>query len=389
MFKKLFYGGTILTVAGLFLLTGSAYAQTADATASDAVVTIAETTATNVDEDIAADLTTDASEATAVSAEDPEEELEGIEVEEVTKMPSRWGIFWRGVKERVSVAVTLDPVKKAEKQLKFAEERMKIAEYVSENSQDSNKQAWAEKAVERANQLMGKVEANKEKWLNHPAARGRKLLENIANHQVRREKIMDKLEEKLPEEKLEKFRELREKGLEGSRRLLNAIANENLPEKARERLQDVKDRIEEHAQEVKEFNEEKRELLKSAAEGDESAREDLKQLRDERLEAVKERVEQRKEILEQRQEKKAVLREEAEAGDTAAAVKLRRMNVVDQTVQAVREEVKERVETRKENRRENILEKKQELREEPKTGDVSAGQAGAPAAAGDSDGQNE
>ena len=90
--------------------------------------------------------------------------LIGVTVDEITKMPTTWGLWWTSVKEKVSEVVTLDPVRKAEKQLQFAEQRMKYAEYIAENTTDPKKQAWAEKMVEKANKFMEKVEAKKENW---------------------------------------------------------------------------------------------------------------------------------------------------------------------------------------------------------------------------------
>lgn len=43
-------------------------------------------------------------------------------------IPSSWGFFWRDIQERISLALTLNPVKKADKQVTFAEERLKLAE---------------------------------------------------------------------------------------------------------------------------------------------------------------------------------------------------------------------------------------------------------------------
>ena len=232
-----------------------------------------------------------------------EEVLEGIEVEEITEVPSGFGLFWRGVRERVSLISTFDPVKKAEKQIKYAEERLRIADIIAEKSDNPKVQARAEQMVERANNLMAKVEEKKEKWVNNPKAKTRNLIKNIATHELRRERVMDRLEEKLPEDRLEKIREVREKALNRGERLLNAINNENVPERVREHLQNVKTRIEEHAEEVKAFREERKELQQQARGGDEDAKAKLGELKEERKEAITERRESYK-------EKKVQLRED-------------------------------------------------------------------------------
>ncbi len=52
----------------------------------------------------------------AVLSDEPEA-LEGVQIAEPTSVPSSFGLWWRNWQERVSVALTLNPVKKAEKRL--------------------------------------------------------------------------------------------------------------------------------------------------------------------------------------------------------------------------------------------------------------------------------
>jgi len=92
------------------------------------------------------------------------EALEGVVVTQVDKAPSSFGLFWLGLKERVSIALTLDPVKKAEKQVEFAEQRMKIAEKIAEKTDDPEVQAKVQKMVDRAQELLAKVEEKKDKF---------------------------------------------------------------------------------------------------------------------------------------------------------------------------------------------------------------------------------
>ena len=74
-------------------------------------------------------------------------QLEGITIQEPTKAPSRFGLFFRGIKEQVSLITTINPVKKAEKQLQFAEERMKIAEKIIASSDNAASQEKAAKMI--------------------------------------------------------------------------------------------------------------------------------------------------------------------------------------------------------------------------------------------------
>src|SRR3989338_5543746 len=51
---------------------------------------------------------------------DEPQALEGVSVAEPTAIPSNFGLWWRGLREQVSLALTFDPVKKTEKSLLFA-----------------------------------------------------------------------------------------------------------------------------------------------------------------------------------------------------------------------------------------------------------------------------
>ncbi|MBT3538594.1 hypothetical protein HOF40_03465 [Candidatus Parcubacteria bacterium] len=209
--------------------------------------------------------------------------------EEITEVPSTFGLWWREVKERVITGLTFDPIQKAEKQLQHAKERMRIAELMSE-SEDESVQERAEKMIEKAQKFMSQVEEKREKWTDKSDEKVNRLREHLADFQLRREQVMDKIEDSIPEDKQERIQELRQKGLEQGTRLLNAINNENIPEPVREHLQNVKDRIEEHAEEVKLFRDEKHDLLEKAKDGDEDAKEALKQLNQDRKEDLKERT---------------------------------------------------------------------------------------------------
>jgi len=171
-------------------------------------------------------------------------ELEGIEIEVAEKAPTRFGMFWKNVRERVSLVITFDPVKKAEKQLKFAEEKMQIAEKLLDSGDVSEKrQEWAEKIIERADELMARVEEKKEKWLENPDERAQRLFKNVITHQVRKNQVLDRIEEKIPEERMEKFMELKEKILENSDRVIKVLKSDNIPEEMQKYVEIVREHI--------------------------------------------------------------------------------------------------------------------------------------------------
>jgi len=240
-------------------------------------------------------------QTTQESVSTESEELEGIEIIVPTEVPSAFGLWLRGVKERVKIVTTLDPIKKDELRLKYAEERMKLAELIAGKSDKLEVQAKAQKMIERSQELMNRVEEHKDKFLENPDERVQRLLKNIGLHQIHREQMMDtveeKLQDKLSEEQIQRLRELRERGLKDGERLLNAINNEKLPEKVRVHLQQVKERVEAHSQTVQQFQEQKKDILDAVKNGDEQAKEKLQQLWEERKSSLQEIRENAKEQI--------------------------------------------------------------------------------------------
>jgi len=223
-------------------------------------------------------------------------ELEGVVVEEITEVPSAIGLWWRGVKENISLAFTFDPVAKAEKTLKYAEERMKLAEVIAENSEDEKGQERVQAMVERAQELFEKVGTNQEQWQEQEQERVSRLWRNITIHQTNREEALDNIEENASGENLDRIREMRAQGLEDSQRLMNAVQNENVPEDVRGQLETTRMRIQEHVEEVQEYNEERHEIMQRIQAGDEDAEDELEELRESRMEQINERVEQTEQL---------------------------------------------------------------------------------------------
>lgn len=284
-------------------------------------------------------LEVDASATVEPAAEEPE--LEGVEIEEPKEVPSGLGLWWKGLKEKVSIGLTINPVKKAEKQLQYAEERMRLARLMAaRKAEDQKTQDRIHRMIGQAQEMMEKIEARRDRLAQlaqQNDERARRLLRNVATHQVRREVIMDKIEEKLPEEATEKWEELRERAANQERRLLNAINNENVPAEVREHLQAVKNRIEAHAAEVRQYRERRLELTEGFKGGDEGAKEQVKErlqeLRQDRVETLRER---RVNYEEKKQEKLERIEENAEAGKPTAVKKLEVINKVKDLKQKIK-----------------------------------------------------
>lgn len=207
--------------------------------------------------------------------------------------PSGWKLFFLGVRERLSLLTTFDPIKKAEKALKFAEERTQIAERLAERTDNPKAQERIDSILKRAGKLEEQADKVKDTLLDNPDARAQLLLKNLLNFKEHKEEVFLKLEEKLTPEQLERLKNIRTQAEEKSRSLMNALENSNIPEEVREHLESVKAKIEEHQEDVKQFREEQKALLDRVQAGDESAKKELQTLREERAAEIKLNVEEK------------------------------------------------------------------------------------------------
>ena len=218
----------------------------------------------------------------------PSEELEGIEINESIKIPSAFGLFWKNIKENVSLAFTFDEGKKTELQLKFAEERTRTAEKMVEISDNPNVQEKATAMIEKANQYMEKVMAKKEKFIEKTDDRAKKLLTNIAKHELNKERVMEKIEDKIPVEKLEQFQAFRQGIEKKAEKFFNDIENNvNISDELKQIIIEKQQLIQNKIQEREDVRNEHQGLLEEALSGNEEAKVELQALRAEILEKRK------------------------------------------------------------------------------------------------------
>jgi len=354
-----------LAIIFIFAMSLATIAKAQEDTTDTAVDSASD--ATLSEEDITADLNTDQveellNESEAITTDEPEI-LEGVEAEEPTEVPSSFGLWWRGIKETVSLITAIDPVKKAEKQLRFAEERIKIANLIAEKSDDPATQEKAAKIIEKANNFLEKIDARKEKILENMDERGQKLFENIARHRLNKEKVLEKLEDKLPIEALDKFQKMREQVRNQEEKFMEKIeANPNIPAEVKEKLIEKREAVKEKAEARLQIREENKELLQKALSGDEAAKLELQNQQ-------QERITERKETLQKAQKLKQGLIEAFKTGDEAtreqAAEELKNIKV--QGAKIIQNLIQ---------KRENVLEKtreiKSDLRQDAKEGDAGA-----------------
>jgi len=228
---------------------------------------------------------------------------ESVQATTSVRVPGAWGLFWLGLKERISLAVTFDPVKKADKLVTFAQERLDLAQAMAQKAGDDPVlQRRSQQMVEKADEFMKKLEDRKEQILQKADERSQRVLNKAAAQITHREEVINRIEARLSSDDLGNLQKLRQKGLEDNARLLNAINNENISPETKAHLEDVKQRIDTHLEEVKTFLTEKKDLLEKAQNGDEDAREELKNLREQMVSSTKERMEANQELMQEKRE---------------------------------------------------------------------------------------
>jgi len=276
-------------------------------------------------------------ESNALSSEP--EKLDGIIVEEPKSIPSGLGFWWKNLTESVSLGLTFDPVKKAEKQLKFAEEKTKLAQYIIENSKDPKLQERAQKMLDKAGEYAKKIEEKKADFINKKDEVSKRLLENIARHQLNKEKVLDRIEDKIPADKLEQFIKMRE-GLNGdtSKFLQNLKDDANVP-------QEVKDQITDRVLNIEKIQNERIIVRKSLLDQlnewnrlnpDKDSKLEFEKLRQER--AIK-----AGELQEELKVKRLEIINKIEGGDKTAVEELKKLNQEQRTkVEEFRREANQR-----------------------------------------------
>jgi len=200
--------------------------------------------------------------------------------------PTFWTLLWQAVKERVDLALTRDPAKKAEKQLKYAEQRIELADLLALHPETAKAQARIRRMINRSNDLMEKINKGKEKWSENKE-KVDALVTKIAEFQLTTEAALDTIEEKLPPEAIEKFHQVRDRSLEISRQLWDTYEMDELPSKIKDSLVETQATLKQRAEETEQYRNQYQELQDKAEEGDESAQAELDKLQQDRVKQMK------------------------------------------------------------------------------------------------------
>jgi len=181
-------------------------------------------------EEITAEETAATEEIIEEVTQDEAVTAEELEVSEPTLLPDSPFYFLKNWRRGVQSVLTLNKVKKAELRARFANEKLMEAEKLAEKTGD---QSVIEKAMENYEAETEKVKTAAES-INKNDKNAERLLDKLADFQLKRQKLMDRLAEKLPEKAREKVLAAQEKSLEKFTEIMTRLDE---PEKMRERLE--------------------------------------------------------------------------------------------------------------------------------------------------------
>ncbi len=305
--------------------------------------------------------------------ENNEEDLSGVQVEDITSVPSGFGLWLRTWRERISVALTFDPVKKAEKRLVYAEERMKIAEKILEESTSDAAQAKAQQMIDNAQSQIDKIQESADKWVEKQSAQSEQLKNNLAAHLLRRDAVLEKIEEQVPEDQREKFEALRDSLLEKGKALIGDIDDGDTTEATAEHLINVRERVEANLSTVKQFQQEKKDVLDNPDLSQTEKKEQINLLADQRkTELQKIRLEYKEKqqlFVENAQGDNAQNQERAQIMQDAKELIQQKQELIQERAGQIQEAVKaglndEELKTKFEEMRQQYQERLQELKDD-------------------------
>ena len=180
---------------------------------------------------------------TAVSAEaivDENVSDANLGVEPVTEA-STIGNWFNSLKQKISLALTFDKVKNAEKHLQYANEKMARARFMLDNAKDRKAYDRALSQIDKANELIDQTKAAIEEFRNRPAKTESetnditRLEDTYANQLILHHRLLQKLESQVPEQAFDKIKAASDRRLEHLKDVFEKIDNNN-QEKITERL---------------------------------------------------------------------------------------------------------------------------------------------------------
>lgn len=159
------------------------------------------------------------------------------------------GIFsWiQDIARDIQILFTLDPIKKSELQLKKASRQLiRIREIANVDSDDPRLQKRVEKFDAKYESLIDKINTRVEEVKSQDAdlPELKSFLDKYADHQLKHQEILLKLEEQVPEDVMVKIRENRERHLEKFGEVMNRLQEkEEFKEQLKAGLEDMQQTI--------------------------------------------------------------------------------------------------------------------------------------------------
>lgn len=290
--------------------------------------------------------------------------LEGVELKEVKRIPSNFGLWWKNISEWTSLALTLDPVKKAEKRLLFAEQRTKLANYIIEHTTDPKIQEKAKNMLEKADEYMKKIEEKKAELAAKQDERTKKLLENVAKHEANKQTVLEKVEDLLSPEALLAFQTFRKASEEDGKDFLKSLlADPNVSSEIKDAISKILSQVQATQTARQKIREEERPVIEAIKQKLDGAKEEFEKIREQRKQDLEK-------LREQYKDDKEEIIDKIQEGDKDAVKELKALNAkMKEESSKVKSEVKKDVEDLKdklEKAREEVKQEMEQKREDAK-----------------------
>lgn len=204
--------------------------------------------------------------------------------EDSPKIPSKWSLFWQNFNEKVSLAITVNTEKRAEKALVFSEKRMQMAEaFALKAKENPELEKKVQQMMEHSDKFMTMAIKNQEKIKENTDQRKEKLIERTAQQIMKKEEVLNSLEEKIAPERMEMIQTMRQDNLEKSQNFLNSLPINEISLDIQERVQNMELKSRERLIENQNFIKENNLLIEQANEGNIEARQEIQNKQNNRV----------------------------------------------------------------------------------------------------------
>jgi len=269
---------------------------------------------------------------------------EDLGVSEPKLLPDSPFYFLKNWARGIQNVLTFNPIRKAELRMKFANEKLMEVKKIVQKTQDPEKIKKAtENYQQEVEKIKNQVEKIKEKAAENPQVES--FLDKFIHQQTLHEKLLEKLETQVPSQAFEKIKEAREAHLERFQSVMLKL--EDRPEKITEKLDKILE--EQKGSQFKEFK--NLEVLKNLEE----------KVPEEAKEAIRKAEEKITENLQENLEKMSPENQEKfkEYMEKISGDKERQLEIMEK-IKSESSELKENLEKVKERIKEKIKEKKGE-----------------------------